>query len=147
MKRGEIYYIKHRTTMGSEIAGDRPAVIVSNNVLNETSTVLEVVFLTTKPKKHLPTHATIYATGVKSTALCEQVYSVSDALVGDYCATCNEAEMAELDDALRASLGLYGPAPEPAYHIDREEYLAVCVERDTYKRILDSLLHGKGVTR
>ena len=39
--------------------GGRPAVIVSNDVCNEHSRVVEVVFLTTKEKPPLPTHVKI----------------------------------------------------------------------------------------
>ena len=106
MKRGEIYFIAHRSTIGSEIAKGRPAIIVSNDALNATSDVVEVVFLTTKPKKELPTHVTINATGIPSTALCEQVNSVSKALVGDYFGRCTEEEMREISVALMRSLGL-----------------------------------------
>lgn len=56
MKRGEIYYIEstYRET-GSEQRGGRPAVIVSNDKNNENSEVVEVVYMTTKPKNDLPT--------------------------------------------------------------------------------------------
>ena len=55
MKRGEIYYIEstYRET-GSEQRGGRPAVIVSNDKNNENSEVVEVVYMTTKPKNDLP---------------------------------------------------------------------------------------------
>ena len=55
MKRGEIYYIEstYRET-GSEQRGGRPAVIVSNDKNNENSEVVEVVYMTTKPKKRPP---------------------------------------------------------------------------------------------
>lgn len=108
MKRGEIYYISHRNTIGSEIAKGRPAIIVSNDALNATSDVIEVVFLTTQPKKELPCHVSINATGITSTALCEQVTTVSKTLVGDYFGRCTEGEMAEIGLAMIRSLGLIG---------------------------------------
>lgn len=106
MKRGEIYYIHMRPTVGAEISKARPAVIVSNNALNQTSDVVEVVYLTTQPKKEMPTHAVINATGVESTVLCEQINTVSTLLVGDYCGTCTEEEMVAIDHGLLASLDL-----------------------------------------
>lgn len=106
MKRGEIYYIYHRNTVGSEIAKGRPAIIVSADNLNATSEVVEVVFLTTKPKKDLPTHVGINATGITSTALCEQVTTVSKTLVGDYFGECSKDEMYGIDRALMRSLGV-----------------------------------------
>ena len=73
MKRGEIYYIEstYRET-GSEQRGGRPAVIVSNDKNNENSEVVEVVYMTTKPKNDLPTHVFIRSALSPSTVLCEQ---------------------------------------------------------------------------
>jgi mRNA interferase MazF len=106
MKRGDIYYIAHRNTVGSEMAKGRPAVIVSADALNDTAEVVEVVFLTTKPKKEMPTHVGINSTRLPSTACCEQITTVSEALVGDYFGRCTDEEMADIDRALMASLDL-----------------------------------------
>lgn len=155
MKRGEIYYIQHRDTYGSEVGKARPGVIVSNNALNQTSDVVEVVYLTTKTKKDLPTHAIISATGRESTVLCEQIDSVSTLRVGDYCGACSEDEMIAIDHALRASLDLGSnrtrltrPAYETNEAIDQLtkelvglncELKKVKAERDRYARMLDLL--------
>lgn len=106
MKRGEIYFIRPASTVGSEIAKGRPAVIVSNDALNATSEVVEVVFLTTQPKKELPSHAHVEATGTPSTALCEQINTVSKSRVGDYFGECSEEEMHAIDLAMMNALGL-----------------------------------------
>ena len=151
MKRGDIYYIQHRNTTGAEIQSGRPAIIVSNEALNATSTVLEVVFLTTQPKKELPTHVAIRSTGVESTALCEQVNSVSLSLVGKYCGTCTIGEMKAIDAALLVSLGIFD-VEERAEDIreahrvsDGERWLMeelgkVQAERDRYAKMLDMFL-------
>jgi mRNA interferase MazF len=150
MKRGEIYYIQHRDHCGSEVGKARPGVIVSNDALNKTSDVVEVVYLTTKTKKDLPTHAIIHATGCESTVLCEQIDSVSTLRVGDYCGTCSEEEMIAIDQCLRASLGF--PAKEEeditpelrdllnAFEAELEKVMA---ERDRYAKIVDMLLAEK----
>lgn len=109
MKRGEIYYIARRDTIGHEIMKARPGVIVSNDVLNATSEVVEVVYLTTQPKKKLPTHVSIQATGQTSTALCENIDSISTLLIGDYCGACTKEELVALDAALQVSLGITEP--------------------------------------
>lgn len=148
MKRGEIYYIQRRDALntGAEIAKARPAVIVSHNALNATSNVVEVVYLTTQPKKDLPTHANIRSSGVPSIALCEQIDHVSVTLVGDYCGTCTEAEMADIDLALLASLGLLEKSADPGetYTELEEELMAVRAERDRYAMMLDVLLQRGG---
>ena len=56
IKRGEIYYITFAPVVGSEQHGGRPGIVVSNNMNNAHSNTIEVVYLTTQPKKMLPTH-------------------------------------------------------------------------------------------
>lgn len=110
IKRGEMFYISRggSTYNGSEQHADRPAVVVSNNKNNENSNVVEIVYMTTQPKKELPTHATVRSTGRVSTVLCEQVYSVSIDRVGKYIGECTEKEMENIDIALMISLQLDG---------------------------------------
>lgn len=111
MKRGDIHYIiDNYTSKGSEQWAGRPAIIVSNDDGNVVSTVVEVVFMTTKPKNNLPTHVSIHATGKASIALCEQVTSVSVERVGDYMGTVSPEELRQLNIALAVSLGIPSPA-------------------------------------
>ena len=54
IKRGDIFYITddpNRPAIGAEIWSDRPAIIVSNNVLNRTSKAIQIVYLSTSEKK------------------------------------------------------------------------------------------------
>lgn len=148
MKRGEIYYIYNYKNCGNEIAGTRPGIIVSNDALNATSQVVEVVYLTTKSKKELPTHVTVEATGRTSTALCEQVCSVSVERIGSYCGTCTDEEMAAIGEALLGSLGLDEKDPRKTARLSKgEEWLIaelgkLQAERDRYAKMLDVLLGG-----
>lgn len=148
MKRGEAYIVKSRYSVGSEIAKARPAVIVSNDALNATAEVVEVVYLTTKPKKELPTHACIQATGVPSTALCEQIDSVSVTLVCHRVGVCSEKEMAAIDRALMSSIGL-GEDKEVTEASKLEQWLMqelvkTQAERDRYAKIIDLFIAGRG---
>lgn len=110
--RGEIYYICLRPVFGSEQQAGRPAIIVSNDMNNAYSDTVEVVYLTTQPKKDLPTHVTIRSNQKVSTALCEQVHTVDVSRISDYFATCTEQEMGAIDAALLVSLGLSAAEPE-----------------------------------
>lgn len=104
--RGDIFYVKKTGPVtGSEQDAGRPAVIVSNEYGNEYSTIVEVVYLTKQEKTPLPTHCTVVCK-VKSTALCEQIYTVSKERLGEYVKTCTEDEMAAIDRCLMISLGL-----------------------------------------
>lgn len=147
MKRGDIYFIKAHEAIGSETAKARPGVLVSNNILNATSPVVEVVYLTTKPKKDMPTHATIHATGTSSTAICEHIDHVDKTLIDNWVGTCTEEEMRAVDKALLCSLGLDASVPEykTAEDIpDPDAWLAeierLTEERDRYARVIDRLL-------
>lgn len=107
IKRGEIFYISRGGAItGHEQFSDRPAVVVSNDMNNENSGVIEVVYLTTQPKTDLPTHVTVRSTGRMSTALCEQVTSVSTDRVNNYIGQCSDKEMENIDIALMISLNL-----------------------------------------
>lgn len=107
IKRGDIYYIyKTGETSGSVQQAGRPAVVVSNDAANASSNVVEMVFLTTQPKKTLPTHVCIRSTKRVSTALCEQISSISLERVGEYVCSCTEQEMQMIDIALLISLGI-----------------------------------------
>lgn len=114
LRRGEIYYVEPSyPTTGSEQRSGRPAIIVSNNLNNEHSNVVEVVYMTTQPKKDLPTHVQIRSTGRFSMALCEQIHTVDIQRLGTYCGVCSEQEMQSIDIALMVSLGLQPASQQP----------------------------------
>lgn len=107
MKRGEIYYIESTySEIGSEQRAGRPAVIVSNDTANKSSEVVEVVYTTVSPKKDLPTHVLLRSMQKESTALCEQITSVSTSRLGTFIGKCTDNEMNSIDVALSISLGL-----------------------------------------
>lgn len=112
VRRGEIYYVESFVTTGSEQRPGRPAVVVSNDMNNEFSSTVEVVYFTTQPKRSLPTHVRILSTSRESIALCEQITSVAIERLGDFCGEVSPQELAEIDAALLVSLGLQS-AEEP----------------------------------
>ena len=112
IRRGEIYYVERYRSVGSEQRAGRPAVVVSNNANNKHSSTIEVVYLTTQPKKELPTHVPVFSTGRASIALCEQIDTVSIERIGSYCGDCSQEEMEEIDAAMMVSLGLWNPSQE-----------------------------------
>lgn len=107
IKRGDIFYIansKYYATDPENEAG-RPAIVVSNDILNKNSSVVEVVYLTTRDKKPMPTHVGIICK-IPSTALCETIYTVTKDRIGDFIKSCSAEEMASIDKAMAVSLGL-----------------------------------------
>lgn len=65
-----------------------------------------MVFLTTAPKHDLPTHVTVRSSGRVSTALCEQISTVSVERLGNYCGHVSDSEMAAIESAMLISLGI-----------------------------------------
>ena len=98
--RGDIFYIK-------KINQDtgRPAVIVSNNNINESQNMVEVAYLVEKPNESLPTHAKVRC-HLPSTALCEQVVSVNKDRIDGFIRTCTDEEIERINKGLSISLGI-----------------------------------------
>lgn len=108
MKRGDIVHVTndpYRST-GSEQTFSRPAVIVSNDLCNQHSPVVEVVYTTTSKKTKLPTHVSLRSTPKESTALCEAVYSVDKHRIERRLGHVSDAELVQINRALGISLGL-----------------------------------------
>ena len=89
--RGDIFYIMQGSYVGSEQKSGRPGVIVSNDLANKHSPNVEVVFLTSQEKKALPTHVEVIAR-VPSTALCENIQTVSKERLRDFIRSCTTSE-------------------------------------------------------
>lgn len=127
--RGQIYYVYPVETVGSEQEGGRPAIIVSNDVGNEFSRVVEVVYLTTMEKKPLPTHVRIDSTSRKSIALCEQIETIDKRRIGKYINEVSDEELRNLEGAMLVSLGiqtnLKGSKYLELWRKAAEEYCAV----------------------
>lgn len=103
---GEIYYIAPRDSVGCEQFGGRPGIIVSNDMNNEYSSTVEVVLLTTRDKKPLPTHVKIESAKYPSTALCEQIDTVDKRRICNYVGSISTEEQKAVDEALQISLML-----------------------------------------
>lgn len=87
IKRGDVFYANLPDVGGSVQKGERPVIIISNNVGNLCSEIVMVIPLTSsnnKKQKKLPTHVEI-TNDMKlrnSIVLCEQILTISqDALM------------------------------------------------------------------
>lgn len=109
-QRGDIYYIAKVPRVDSEQHSGRPAIVVSCDWINKHSPVLEIVYLTTRKKPNLQTHVKIMSSGTESTAICEQIYSISVNRIGRYCGRCTPSELNAIDKALNCSLALTNKA-------------------------------------
>lgn len=140
IKRGDIFYIansKYYATDPENEAG-RPAIVVSNDILNKSSSAVEVVYLTTRDKKPMPTHVGIICK-IPSTALCETVYTVTKDRIGDFIKSCSAEEMAAIDKAIAVSLDL-SVSTEREVDNTEDNISTVYVERNLYKTLYEQLL-------
>ena len=108
--RGDIFYITQFPCVGSEQNSGRPGVIVSNDTANKYSPNVEIVFLTSQEKKPLPTHVPVMCR-VPSTALCENIQTVSKDRLSTFIKSCTTKELKNIDNALRVSLGISDSSP------------------------------------
>ena len=104
--RGDIFWIRAGKEEGYEQIAERPGVIVSNDKNNLHSGTVEVVMLTGKQKKPLPTHVRIDSARYPSTALCEQITTVTKERLVKFMGTITEREQERIDEALRISIAV-----------------------------------------
>lgn len=115
INRGDIFWIEqsqYRQCIGSTQAAGRPGIVVSNEVNNRFASTVEIVYLTTAPKKNLPTHCPINSSRKESIALCEQVQTISKEQIAEYVGTCTAEEMEAVDRCICISLGLESTKPQ-----------------------------------
>ncbi len=140
--RGDVFYIEKFLTAGCEQNPGRPAVVVSNDMCNEFSSVIEVVYLTTQNKNSLPTHVVIKSLPRESIALCEQITSVAKERVGDWCARVSDDELSQIEEAMLVSLGLdyTNPADNVTEIVELPNMAKITAERDLYKSLYNGML-------
>lgn len=105
INKGDIVWVENNRVAGSEMAGTRPAIVVSNNKANQFAPVVTVVWLCSNERKPLPTHCMVKALKL-STAVCENVTTVSKERIGGYIRTATEDEVDAVDRCLRIALDL-----------------------------------------
>ena len=113
ISKGDLIYVSAGYSVGSEQRSGRPAVVVSNNVNNRASSTVEIVYLTRQPKKDLPTHVMIRSAPEYSTALCEQINTISVERIARVIGHITDSESVLMDKAMAISLDIGGACPIP----------------------------------
>lgn len=113
IKRGEVYFVDLPKVGGSIQHGLRPVVVVSNDINNKFSTVINVVILTSKPKRMLPPHVLIEVGDTnflvkESIACCEQILLVEKNRFqqGNRKGILGEAVMDKINVGMQIQLGM-----------------------------------------
>ena len=110
--RGEIYYYQFTgKEVGCEMRGEsgvdrRPCVVVSNNKANAFTGLVTVVPMTSKEKSPIPTRVPYDGKTVHGTFLCEQVITISNERLLNFCGEVDEGSMKKIDAALCVQLDL-----------------------------------------
>ena len=150
VKRGYIFYITYSKNFNDSYSYDttgRPGVIVSDDHLNRGSEYVEVVYLTTKIKRDMPTHVDVFCK-TPSTALCETIHTVEKDRIGTYVRTVSDEELEGIERGLRRSLGMNVPVTsvndaEPNNDMglaSMQKEIQLTAERDMFKKLYEDLL-------
>lgn len=110
--RGELYYADLNQCVGSEQEGNRPVVIIQNDIGNKHSPTVIVAAITSQnPSKGvLPTHCYLGAeSGLErpSIILLEQLRTIDKRRLGHYIGRLSKKRIEEMDRALVVSLDLF----------------------------------------
>lgn len=112
IKRGEVYFADLSPVVGSEQGGQRPVLIIQNDVGNKYSPTVIVAAITAKiSKAKLPTHIEICKETVglvkDSVILLEQIRTIDKRRLIQKLGELDDVTMNRVDRALMISLGIF----------------------------------------
>ena len=105
IKKGDIYYASLNPIIGSEQSGNRPVVIVQNNIGNKYSPTVLIAPITSKvnSKPNLPTHVIIKKNGKithDSIILIEQIRVIDKQRLQEYLCKIEPEKIDEINKAM-----------------------------------------------
>jgi mRNA interferase MazF len=111
IKRGDIFLANFEPARGKEQGGIRPALIIQNDIANQTSPVIIVAAITSRKfTKDFPTNVSINKedSGLDrdSTILLNQIRTIDDSRLIKYIGKLDNFLMNRVDIAIKISLGL-----------------------------------------
>ena len=109
MKRGEIYYASLEPVIGSEQGGNRPVLVIQNDVGNRFSPTTIVAAITSRQDKTtLPPHVSISAVELPrdSVVLLEQIRTIDKRRLTGFVGHLDTTSMQQVDEAIAISFGI-----------------------------------------
>ena len=109
--RGDIYYANMEHHVGSEQGGERPVVVLQNDMGNKHSSTRIIATLTSRVDKklNLPTHVLLDQNpGLKvpSIVQLEQIFTIDKRRVQRFAGQASSEEMDRIEAALKISLAM-----------------------------------------
>lgn len=109
-KQGEIWTVNLNPTIGREIKGIRPALIISTTLFNQGPTDLVIIIPLTTKKKSTPLHVEVSPPegGIKKTSFikCEDIRSISKKRLLERWGTVKSQTLEKVKDNLIVLLDL-----------------------------------------
>lgn len=110
IKRGELYWLDWNPARGSDESGLRPALVIQNDIGNRFSPTTIVAALTTAVEKPYPflVRVTAQERGLPKDSFVNlaAIMTVDQSRLMDKCGELSESKMAEVNEAIRVSLGM-----------------------------------------
>lgn len=111
IKKGDVYYLNLETGIGSEQNGERPVLILQNDIGNHYSSTTVVASITTSTtKKPLPTHVHLLReeNGLpeNSIIMLEQIFTIDKSRLGRFVCHLSIFSLSSVNEAIKCSLGL-----------------------------------------
>lgn len=110
VKRGDVFFAKFEPGIGSEQHGNRPVVIIQNDIGNVHSPTTIVAMITSKQKCRLPTHVSLLGNMIglldESVVMLEQVRTIDKMRLVRMIGHLSDEIMKKIDQAAACSFAL-----------------------------------------
>lgn len=111
VRRGEVYTTELPAIGGSVQGGFRPVVVISNDINNEKSPIVNIAPISTAiNKKDFPIHALVNrddgGLNADSIVLLEQVQTIQKSALKHYLGRLSDISMQNVDKCIKIQLGL-----------------------------------------
>ncbi|NCB27372.1 MAG: type II toxin-antitoxin system PemK/MazF family toxin [Bacteroidia bacterium] len=131
IERGQIYFVDLDPVIGSEQGGNRPVLVLQNNIGNRHSPTVIIAPITSKPKSYyLPTHVLLpneLGLPQNSMVLLEQVRTIDKSRLAYLVGYATEAVMCRIDRALGISVGLHELSDAFRDEPERPDEMTLCL--------------------
>lgn len=105
-KRGDIYWVTLDPTIGSETKKTRPALVISNDIGNETSKTIIVAPITSKVKNIYPFEVKTTVNGKTGKVMLNQCRAVDKSRLTTKIESIDQKSMKSAEDAIKIVFGL-----------------------------------------